>query len=123
MKRSVCMLALLMGLAAAARAQVQGGGVTGTISDEQGGALPGVIVMLRGADATREVTTDAACIFRFLDVAPGGYRLTGARQGFTTLVSDGLVVAVGKNVDVRLTMKIATVAETITVSGDAASEK
>src|SRR5580704_15332766 len=118
MKRSLFTLALLVGLAVSARAQVQGGNIGGTIHDEQGGVLPGITVTLKGADATRDFITDSEGMFRFLDLAPGSYTLTAALQGLATIVQEDLVVAVGKTVDLRLTMKIAGVAETITVSGD-----
>jgi carboxypeptidase family protein/TonB-dependent receptor-like protein len=117
MKRLLFMLGLIVGLAVSARAQVQSGTISGNIQDEQGAVLPGVTVTLQGADATRDFTTDAVGTFRFLDLAPGSYKLTAALQGFATIVREDLVVAVGKTVDVRLTMKIAGVAETITVSG------
>ena len=59
MKQSLFTLALLVGLAVSARAQVHGGTIGGTIHDEQGGVLPGITVTLRGADAARDFTTDA----------------------------------------------------------------
>jgi hypothetical protein len=118
MKRSVVMLALFLSLAAAALAQVQGGAIGGTVQDEQGGVLPGVTLTLQGVDATREVVTGADGGFRFLDLAPGPYKLTAALAGFSTIVQDSLVVAVGKTIDLRLTTKIAGLAETITVSGE-----
>jgi hypothetical protein len=119
MKRSMVILALLLGLAASGRAQVQGGTIGGTVRDEQGGVLPGVMVTLQGVDATRETVTGADGGFRFLDLAPGPYQLTAALPGFSTIVQDKIVVAVGKAVDLRLTTKIAGITETITVSGGA----
>jgi hypothetical protein len=120
MKRSYLVLALLLiGLARPALAQVQGGTVSGTVLDEQGAVLPGVAVTLQGADAKRESATETDGRFRFLDLAPGSYKLTVALQGFATIVDEAIVVAVGKTIDLPLTMKIASVAETITVSGDA----
>ncbi len=118
MRRLGLILALLAGVAASARAQVQGGTIDDTIHDAQGGVLPGVTVTLQGADATRDFTTDSAGTFRFLDLAPGPYKLTAGLQGFATIVREDLVVAVGKTVDLRLTMNVAGVAETVTVSGD-----
>src|SRR5258708_19167451 len=118
MKRSVVMLALFLSLAAAALAQVQGGTIGGTVQDEQGAVLPGVTLTLQGVDATRETVTGADGSFRFLDLAPGPYKLTAALAGFSTIVQDSLVVAIGKTVDLRLTTKIAGVSETITVSGE-----
>ena len=77
------------------------------MQDEQGGVLPGVIVTLQGVDATRETVTGMDGGFRFLDLAPGPYKLTAALAGFSAIVQDGIVVAVGKTVDLRLTTKIA----------------
>ena len=120
MKRSYLVLALmLIGLVRPALAQVQGGTVSGTVLDEQGAVLPGVVVTLQGVDAKRESVTEADGRFRFLDLAPGAYTLTVALQGFSTIVNEAIVVSVGKTVDLPLTMKVASVAETITVSGDA----
>jgi hypothetical protein len=120
MKRSYLVLALmLIGLARPALAQVQGGTVSGTVLDEQGAVLPGVAVTLQGVDAKRESVTEADGRFRFLDLAPGPYTLTVVLQGFSTIVNEAIVVSVGKTVDLPLAMKVASVAETINVSGDA----
>jgi hypothetical protein len=108
-------LALVFLLAGTAGAQVQSGNLGGTAKDQQGGVLPGVTATLAGVDATRTFVTDAAGEFRFLDLAPGPYKLTLTLQGFQTLVRDGLVVEVGRSIDLDLSMKIAGVAETVNV--------
>src|SRR6185369_11361824 len=56
--------------------------------------------------------------YRFLNLAPGPYKITAALQGFTTMVRDNVIVSVGRNVELPLSLKIAAVAETITVSGE-----
>ena len=109
-------LALLLVCAYPALAQVQGGNLTGVVKDEQGGVLPGVTATLAGADATRTFVTATAGEFRFLDLAPGSYTLTVALNGFRTLVRENLRVEVGKNVDLSLSLKIAPVVETVTVT-------
>jgi hypothetical protein len=110
--------ALILGLAGAtANAQITGGNITGVISDEQGGVLPGVLITVQGTDATLTFTTDTTGEFRFLNVAPGTYKVTVALPGFTTVVRDNVVVAVGRNVELPMTLKIASVAETVTVTG------
>ena len=65
-------------------AQIQGGSISGTIKDEQGGVLPGVTVTAQGVDATQTFVTEATGEFRFLNLAPGPYKVTAALQGFTT---------------------------------------
>ena len=121
MKRLIFVLALLaMAIATAgtAFAQIQGGSITGTVKDEQGGVLPGVTVTVQGVDATQTFTTEATGEYRFLNLAPGPYKVTAALQGFTTMVRDNVIVAVGRNVELPIALKMAAVAETITVTGD-----
>jgi hypothetical protein len=113
---ALAVLALLM-TSVEASAQIQGGNLTGVIKDDQGGVLPGVLITAQGVDATRIFTTESNGEFRFLNLAPGLYRVTAVLPGFATLVREDIVVAVGKNVELPMTLKIATVAETITVSG------
>jgi len=91
MKRSYLVLALmLIGLARPALAQVQGGTVSGTVLDQQGAVLPGVAVTLQGVGAKRESVTEVDGRFRFLDLAPGPYKLTVALQGFSTIVNEAI---------------------------------
>ena len=95
MKRLLLALALTLAFALPAFAQLQGGSITGTIKDEQGAVLPGVSVTLQGVDATQTFTTESTGEFRFLNLAPGPYKLTAALTGFSTLVRENLVVVVG----------------------------
>jgi carboxypeptidase family protein/TonB-dependent receptor-like protein len=111
-------LLLTVGLAHTAAAQIQGGSITGTITDEQGGVLPGVTVTAQGVDATQTFVTETDGVYRFLNLAPGPYKVTATLQGFTTIVRENVAVAVGRSVELPLTMKVAAVAETITVSGE-----
>src|ERR1700738_1888304 len=100
MKRlSVFAAALMLAYAVPAFAQLQGGSITGTVKDEQGGVLPGVVITAQGVDATQTFTTDASGEFRFLNLAPGPYTVTAALQGFTTFIRQNVIVAVGKNVE------------------------
>ncbi len=118
MKRVLLVAALVFAIAPGALAQVAGGNITGTVADQQGGVLPGVTVTLQGVDITRSTVTDEAGVFRFLNLAPGSYRVTASLQGFTTIVREGVVVTVGSNVDLPVGMKVATVEETVTVTGE-----
>src|SRR3954466_2070465 len=118
MKRLSLMLALVLGFALPVVAQIQGGNITGVIRDEQGGVLPGVTVTVQGVDATQTFTTEGTGEFRFLNLAPGPYKVTAALQGFTTIVREDVIIAVGRNVELPIVLKIASVAETITVTGE-----
>src|SRR5918996_960304 len=118
MKRWSLVVALVLACGLPAFAQIQSGAIGGSVRDEQGGVLPGVLVTAQGVDATHEFTTDANGEFRFLNLAPGPYKITAALQGFTTMVREDVIVAVGRNVELPLTLKVAAVAETITVTGE-----
>src|SRR5437899_10627716 len=119
MKRVIFVLALLaIATTGTAFAQIQGGTVSGTVRDEQGGVLPGVTVTAQGVDATQTFVTEATGEYRFLNLAPGPYRVTATLPAFTTLVRDNVIVSVGKSVELPMQLKIAQVAETITVSGE-----
>jgi hypothetical protein len=106
MRRITLALALVLGCWLPASAQIQGGGITGTVKDQQGGVLPGATTTLQGVDATRSSVTDGSGAFRFLDLAPGPYKLTVDLDGFRTLVREGLIVEVGKNVDLPVSLTV-----------------
>src|SRR5215475_9525035 len=115
MRRITLALALVLGCWLPASAQLQGGNVTGTVKDQQGGVLPGATATLQGVDATRSFATDASGAFRFLDLAPGPYKLTIALDGFRTVVREGLIVEVGRNVDIPVSLTIG-IKEVVTVT-------
>jgi hypothetical protein len=112
--------ALLVGFAttSVASAQVQSGNINGVVRDEQGGVLPGVTITLQGSGATQTMVTEAEGQFRFLNLPPGTYTVTANLTGFRTIAREGVVVGVGQNVALTLTLGVATVQETITVSGE-----
>src|SRR4051812_26745963 len=117
MRRTCSFALLLLVWTVSAFAQIQSGNILGTVKDEQGGLLPGVTITVKGLDATQTFVTDSNGEFRFLNLAPGSYQVTATLPGFTTLVRENVVVQIGKNVELPMAMKVATVTETITVVG------
>jgi hypothetical protein len=113
------LVALVMCVAAAgvAFAQVQSGVISGTVKDSQGGALPGVTVTLEGNGPSRMFVTEGDGAYRFLAVPPGTYKVTAALTGFQSSIRDGVVVAVGQNVALPLTLGVAAVQESVLVTG------
>ena len=99
-------------------AQVGSGNIGGSITDEQGGILPGVLVTLTSADRSATFTTGEDGRFRFLALPPGMYTVTVALTGFGTIVREQIEVRVGQNVDLPVQMRLAAVAESITVTGE-----
>jgi len=118
MKRllTAALFALIAVLPAAA--QISGGSVSGTVTDEQKAVLPGVTVTLQGTDRTQTAVTDQTGRFRFLNQPPGSYVVTVELAGFAKVVREGIVVAVGRDADLPVQLRLAAVAETITVTGE-----
>lgn len=119
--------AVLTILAAPSSVYAQGGGAsaTGTISgrvaDSAGGVLPGVTVTLTGPAliGSQTTTTNDAGLYRFPAVSPGRYTLQYALPGFGTLKREGIEVSIGFTATVNVELSLASLAETLTVSGEA----
>jgi Carboxypeptidase regulatory-like domain len=90
-----------------------------TAIDESGTALPDVTVTLTRPDTgfQHSVVTDAVGVARALALPPGAYHLKIELAGFATILQEGVVVRVGQTARVSVTMKVAQVAETVTVVG------
>ena len=111
-------IAALVLVVNSAMAQTPSGTISGRVLDATGLSLPGVTVTLQGADITQTFTTDGEGQYRFLELAPGTYKVTSALQGFATLVRENVVLDLGKTVNVPVTMQISAVTETINVKAD-----
>jgi hypothetical protein len=117
MKRIILLLGALA-LAVPAFAQLATGSIYGRTVDQSGAAVPGVTVTLSGSAATQTTTSDEGGAYRFLNVPPGTYRVTGSLTGFSSVSRQNIVVAVGSTVEIPLNMKVAAVAETIEVTAE-----
>src|SRR5262245_19668642 len=121
MKRmAVVAVAILLSLAPSAIAQTATGNIYGNVTDEQGLVLPGATVSLTATTfggQPRVTVTGEQGDFRFLNLDPGNYKLSVSLQGFAT-VERNLIVNTGGNVNVAFPLKVATQAETITVTAD-----
>jgi hypothetical protein len=92
--------------------------INGTIADRDKAVLPGVVVTLT-SEATglvRVVTSSSEGRFAIPSLLPGTYTVKAELGGFQTLTQNGLVVNVGQELTLNLTMQIAGLAETLTVS-------
>jgi hypothetical protein len=112
-------------LLVAAPAFAQGGGasstgsISGEVKDSQGGVLPGVTVTATSPAqiGTLTAVTTEAGIYRFPSVPPGEYRLQFELAGFQNVTREGIRVTLGFNAQVNVQLAVATLQETVTVSG------
>src|SRR5687767_12369915 len=102
-------------------AQVQTGSILVRVTDAQGGAVPGVTVTLSSpvlVAGTMTGVTDTGGVNRFPSLQPGVYSVKLELQGFRTVIRENVVVQVGQTVPLDLSLSVATVAETVTVTGN-----
>ena len=116
--RAVALLALIAGAGAPAATQTLTGSIAGTVSDEQGGVLPGVTVSLMGRTGTRTAVTDATGVYRFQAVDPGTYTLEAELSGFQTRRRENIVISVGTPLTIDLALGVGGLQETVSVVAD-----
>lgn len=114
----VLLLSLLA--APAALAQEITGNINGRVSDSSGAVIPGVSVTLKSPaiQAERSAITDESGSYRFILLPPGTYSVTYELSGFKKLIRERIVVEVGRTATVNVALEVATVAETVTVTGE-----
>jgi hypothetical protein len=116
--RTLAIFAVATVLATGAYAQAIYGNIYGKVTDESGAVLPGVSVTLSGIGAPQTATTGSQGEFRFLNLSAGAYTVKTELAGFATVERSNVVVNVGVNTELTIPMKVASVATTITVSGE-----
>jgi hypothetical protein len=116
--RFVAVAALLLLVSAgAAMAQLQTGNLYGKVTDQTGAALPGVTVTLDTGAAPQVQVTNAQGEVRFLSLAPSTYKLKAELQGFGTVEYPNIVINIGRNTNIEVTMNSA-VEDVITVTSE-----
>jgi hypothetical protein len=115
-----CALLVVVGLAAPAAAQVQTGSILVKATDEQGAIAPGVTITISSpvlVAGSMTGVTDSGGIYRFPSLVPGTYSIRTELSGFQTTNRENIVVLVGQTTPVDFLMKVATLAENVTVTG------
>jgi Carboxypeptidase regulatory-like domain len=107
-------------LASPLAAQVADSVIEVAAVDESGAALPGVTVTITRPETGFQQTavTDVSGIARGVALPPGTYTVKIELAGFATIVEELVVLRVGQTARLSATMKVAPVAETVTVVGE-----
>ena len=117
----VAIALVLMAGSAFAQSQAANGAIEGTISDSQGGVLPGVTVIVTNTNTglERSLVTNELGLFRAPLLPIGTYRVVAELQGFKKIQNDNLSLSVGQTAVVNMTMEVGTVSETVEVTSQA----
>ena len=107
---------ILMPAIASAQAQI-----TGTVRDTSGAVMPGVTVEAASPaliEGTRAAVSDTSGQYRIVDLRPGVYSVTFQLTGFNTFKRDGLELPDAFTATINAELRIGSLEETITVTGE-----
>jgi hypothetical protein len=97
------------------------GSLLSVVKDAQGGILPGATVVLTNlaTNERRDGVSAEDGSFRFVNLVPGTYRLEVELPGFQRYVREGIEVNVQTTPRIDVTLQLGSLAETLTVTGEA----
>ena len=117
--RILLTIAVFALLAVPLRAQLYSGSVIGVVSDPTGAVIPGAKVTL--TDTTKgynfSATSDGVGRYILRNLPPSTYQLSVGANGFKTSTRAGIVLDVGQNATVNVSLELGTTTQTVEVSG------
>src|SRR5687767_14607236 len=95
--------------------------INGTVVDSSGGVLPGVTVTAIQTETgfRREVVTSESGAYVLTNLPIGPYRLEVTLAGFRTFAQTGIVLQVGSDPTIPVTLQLGELAETVSVEAAA----
>ena len=98
-------------------AQLYSGSISGLITDPSGAVVPGAKVIFTdvGKQTPFTATTDAGGHYLLRSMPPSTYKMTVEMQGFNTYIQDNVVLLVSQNLNIDVTLKLGTEAQTVEV--------
>jgi hypothetical protein len=100
--------------------------ITGTARDPSGAVLPDVTVEAASPvliEKVRTGVTDGAGIFQIRELRPGIYSVTFTLQGFSAVRRQGVELSGNAVTQLNVELRVTTVEETITLTGEAPSRR
>jgi hypothetical protein len=106
----------------AAWAQQGTGTIAGVVKDASGAVMPGVTIEAASPaliERVRSVVSDEQGQYKIVNLVPGTYTVSFTLPGFSTFKREGLDLSSSFTATVNAEMKVGTLEETVTVSGQA----
>ncbi len=115
---SLLVLLSLFPAALFAQSQAINATVEGTITDQSGGALPGVSVTVANLDTgdTRVVVTNDRGAYRAPLLPLGRYRVAAELGGFKKFEQQGITLSAGQAAVINIVLSVGNLSETVTVT-------
>ncbi len=117
------LLTLLLGLASLtplAVGQSPTGRILGSVTDQSGAAMAGASVTVTDVERgnSRALATDASGEYNAPDLSPGTYKVRIEAKGFKTSERTGILLEVGQDARVDVSLQTGQVSETVVVNED-----
>ena len=114
-------IVMVLALSSMSSAQTGTADMTGKVLDQQGGALPGVLVVARNQDSGvfRQAVSAGNGTFHFPGLMPGIYHVEAEIAGFNKYQRTDLRLEIGKTVTVDITLTVGGLSEQIAVTAEA----
>src|SRR6202171_4344512 len=92
----------------------------GVITDPSGGVIPEATVTITNADngLLRRNVTDASGEYKFLQIAPGTYKLSAEKEGFATMTRSDVKLLVNTPTTLDLAMAVSATGEVVNVASE-----
>jgi hypothetical protein len=118
---AIVAIVVLVALSASVPLLAQEATLSGTITDTTDAIVPGVTVTAQNVESGNTFTgvSDVTGNYRISAIRPGIYKVTAELAGFATVTRDRVELQVSQNAQLNLKMTLASLSETLTVSGDA----
>lgn len=118
MKFAVKLLCLVLLSYLPLTAQEVAARLSGTVTDQNGGVVPGATVTVtnQATGVSESQNADSQGTYVFHDLQPGTYDLKAASTGFDTINATGLLLRVGQELSYNLTLHVGRVQTSVSVS-------
>jgi hypothetical protein len=115
-------LMLLLGWAGPAQAQFTTARLSGVVTDNSGGVIPGATVTVEELSTgyTQAVKTGAAGEYLFPSLPVGTYQFSAQMTGFSTYIQNGIMLAVGQAATQNVKLAVGAVTQRIEVTENSA---
>src|SRR5207249_7478464 len=102
-------------------AQGSTGTISGVVRDASGAVIPGVMLTAKHTESglTRPAVTNETGGYSIQLLPVGAYEIATELAGFKQEIRRGINLVVGQEAIVNVTLEVGTVAETVTVTGEA----